>query len=530
MNWVDLGLQVAIAAAVGLVTNFLAVASIFRPHEPRRLFWLIPYQGVVPKRIDALADGIGKLVEDDLLTDSVIEDILLSEDTIQFLESLLVDGVISALQQDDRTLKQGLEELFHLAPEVLERNVPAWLHKHAMTLLHREDVADRLARWTGEQFQQLLDTPIAAVTASEHYLTVRYGIREALRGIIESGRLKGQLTDAIVDAFVKYKDSDTPLGEVVPKKVQTQIRRWLLGEGPFLVDRFVEWLQSEDVSDKLQDIIDSIIAGFPKIGQWVAKRFDKKHDLAGQIIYHVTSFLESPENQKQLLNSFSGYLDDIWALSGSQISKRFDVDDVRGTVDDILGRIISMRNADALMDRADTWLRSAHGRTWRELVSLRGEGGVVEMAEDEAAAASEDGNDLAPPERIPRVLVSSLLRSGALERAVAGLIADQWERLMAMQPADVAHRVRVVDVDRAKTRLRSAYEGLVRKYAGAATQRLPLRKHVAAHVRQLPIAKVEESLKELLDRELKTITWMGLVLGALVGLFGYFIRFGLGFL
>src|SRR5690606_26682454 len=174
--------------------------------------------------------------------------------------------------------------------------------------------------------------------------------------------------DAIVDAFVKYKDSDTPLGEVVPKKVQTQIRRWLLGEGPFLVDRFVEWLQSEDVRDKLQDIIDRIIAGFPKIGQWVAKRFDKKHDLAGQIIYHVTSFLESPENQKQLLDSFSGYLDDIWALSGSQISKRFDVDDDGGTLEDILGRIISMRNDDALMDRADTWLRSAHGRTWLELV------------------------------------------------------------------------------------------------------------------------------------------------------------------
>ena len=44
----------AIGGIIGWSTNWLAVKMIFRPLQPWRLLWLIPIQGLVPRRQDVL--------------------------------------------------------------------------------------------------------------------------------------------------------------------------------------------------------------------------------------------------------------------------------------------------------------------------------------------------------------------------------------------------------------------------------------------------------------------------------------------
>ena len=56
-----------IAAAIGWVTNYLAIKMLFHPRKPMR-FLFIEFQGVFPKRQSALASKLGEVVATELLS------------------------------------------------------------------------------------------------------------------------------------------------------------------------------------------------------------------------------------------------------------------------------------------------------------------------------------------------------------------------------------------------------------------------------------------------------------------------------
>ena len=56
-----------ISAAVGWFTNYVAVKMIFHPRR-RIEFWGLSIQGLLPKRQGQLAESIGRIVEEELLT------------------------------------------------------------------------------------------------------------------------------------------------------------------------------------------------------------------------------------------------------------------------------------------------------------------------------------------------------------------------------------------------------------------------------------------------------------------------------
>ena len=64
-----------ISAAIGWITNYVAIKMLFYPREPRR-FLFFTLQGIFPKRKAALAQRLAKLVADELLsTDQLKEEI-----------------------------------------------------------------------------------------------------------------------------------------------------------------------------------------------------------------------------------------------------------------------------------------------------------------------------------------------------------------------------------------------------------------------------------------------------------------------
>jgi uncharacterized membrane protein YheB (UPF0754 family) len=66
IHWI-LFLLPFIAALIGWMTNYIAVKMLFHPKEPKK-FIGITFQGVFPKRQNALAEKLGQLVADELFS------------------------------------------------------------------------------------------------------------------------------------------------------------------------------------------------------------------------------------------------------------------------------------------------------------------------------------------------------------------------------------------------------------------------------------------------------------------------------
>ena len=93
-----------IGAAIGWITNYLAVKMLFRPRKKINLL-LFSIQGVFPKRQKALAEKVGELVSKELLSEeqlgeklsAAVKDLDLKEIIVEQMDSILLEKIPEAI-------------------------------------------------------------------------------------------------------------------------------------------------------------------------------------------------------------------------------------------------------------------------------------------------------------------------------------------------------------------------------------------------------------------------------------------------
>ncbi|MDQ0268963.1 DUF445 domain-containing protein [Cytobacillus purgationiresistens] len=103
-------LMAVIGAIVGGFTNYLAIKMIFKPYHPIYLGkWRLPFTpGLIPKRRDKMADQMGDLVVNHLLTAESIQTKFLNSN-FQTEMTVLVQNELSNVLTSERTLNEVLE-------------------------------------------------------------------------------------------------------------------------------------------------------------------------------------------------------------------------------------------------------------------------------------------------------------------------------------------------------------------------------------------------------------------------------------
>ena len=84
-----------VGAAIGYVTNWIAVKMLFRPREEIRILGVrLPLTpGVIPRGKSRLARAVGRAVEQQLLTREVLEEVLLSDEKKEMVRSAAEGGL-----------------------------------------------------------------------------------------------------------------------------------------------------------------------------------------------------------------------------------------------------------------------------------------------------------------------------------------------------------------------------------------------------------------------------------------------------
>ena len=152
-------LMPVIGVIVGLVTNWLAIEMIFRPHERKRYLGLFPYQGLFPKRQGEIAADYGRVAGDELLT---------PHNLIEFL-----------------TRGPGSAQLLELVTQTLsERIDEEWKKVQPMVPIQVTD--DKLAQVKAAVASHLGNTAPKIRPRLEDYLGRQMGVRETVENRLAS--------------------------------------------------------------------------------------------------------------------------------------------------------------------------------------------------------------------------------------------------------------------------------------------------------------------------------------------------------
>lgn len=288
-----------IGAAIGGVTNHLAIKMLFRPHNAIYIKnWRVPFTpGLIPKRRDELAKQLGLTVVNYLLTPETFRKKFFSKDIQEKVEQFVQTKVEETIFTNDKTIQDWLNIAgFYHMPATIEQKVEAIVEGQFASVKNT-----------------LSTKSIRTLLSSDMQDTLDAKIPVAVNHILEKGEdyflsPEGEMTiKAMIDDFLSSKGSfggmiNMFLGDSssLVGKVQRELVKFLQAPGTstLLTKIFTqEWekLKDRPAMDFLQDMqFDPILS---KLQMYVKEQLAVAERLNQPISYYW------PEGNEWMKNS-----------------------------------------------------------------------------------------------------------------------------------------------------------------------------------------------------------------------------------
>ena len=162
-----------ISAFIGWFTNWVAVKMLFHPREPRKILFLT-IQGIFPKRQQAFAEKLGKLVSEELLSFQDIESKVTSTDNLKKIMPMIekhIDNFLRVKLSDSMPFismfigDKTIESLKKIFMEELETLFPTIMKSYMNNLQSELDleriVVEKVAGFSSDKLESILQQIMA---------------------------------------------------------------------------------------------------------------------------------------------------------------------------------------------------------------------------------------------------------------------------------------------------------------------------------------------------------------------------------
>jgi uncharacterized membrane protein YheB (UPF0754 family) len=185
-----------VGTVVGLVTNYLAIQMIFRPHEEHRYLGFVRYQGLFPKRQAEIAADYGRLAAEEILTPQNLIRLVTEREAGLRIARLITETVSGHIDEQRAKLQKMVPlpitdaqagEVKTVVVDHLARALPEAQPRLEAYLERKLDIAStletKLARLSKPQFERILR---GVFEQDEIILVVIGGVLGGLVGVLQS--------------------------------------------------------------------------------------------------------------------------------------------------------------------------------------------------------------------------------------------------------------------------------------------------------------------------------------------------------
>lgn len=242
-----------IGALIGYLTNHIAIRMLFRPLRPWRLAGLrLPLTpGVIPAARHRLADNIGKMVGDHLLTPEDIRQAL-SEPHFQHNLRLLIQAQIEAVMQTrlgppESVIPAAFRSHFRVGVKIIRWRFLKQLHHH----LDSPEFAAALKAATGEHFTEIMQRRLDQLLPEQRREQLLRAASEQLRSALASPAFQQGLENYLGRRLDEVLASGRSPADLLPTPLLTALLDRLEEQAPALLEQLAVILEKPENQAKI---------------------------------------------------------------------------------------------------------------------------------------------------------------------------------------------------------------------------------------------------------------------------------------
>jgi len=508
-----------IGAFIGYLTNKVAIRMLFRPLKPWRFFGMrVPMTpGVIPSKRHELAENIGVMVGQHLLTARDIGAALSMEPFPEHLHGLIDSRVRDILESDLGAILSLVPERFRAYAKVglrtlkyqMKDGIYIYLGGKSFSSVFTNAVSEQLDHYSLQDLNSLISTGKRRQA---------YGfVDDLLFQLLHSPRVQDRLSEYLSQRLQQAAQQGKSIQDLLPEPFVELILLVLKEQTPALLEKLAAIIAKPKVRDKIiQAVIDGIDHFLSSLGPMaaMAKGFIDIDSLDGVIREYLVDhedeleeWLQSDEVQEEFVRVLQRQLQKILRIPIAEFLDRVGADRSRQITRSIAGKLLGVLRSPGAFEMLTFFLRDSleeildHGRKPMGEIAAQlfpGEHGQ-EMRETFAGellrVLRTDGSKRLIGRMVDRML-------DTLSKRPVGILA----RLM---PPGVRNGITDYIVLTANRMLLHEVPGLVKS--------LNISRLVTDKVDSLDLLKLEDLLLSIMEEQFKYINLFGALLGFLIG-------------
>lgn len=474
-------IPVIVGATIGYITNWLAIKMLFRPYNKKKIFGLtMPFTpGLIPKEKDRIARNVGEAVGQHLLSPSVITDALSNEATNEQVTLWIKDKYYSLKDKN-----QSLNDLLRVTDRENIDNILDLLSKNLSVFL--------LDELKNKEFEKKIIEYIEVNMYDEYNNTAISMLKskgaDYLNSIIQSQDTKLILNKIISSKIDEMKIEERNLKSFMPNDTQNLIRDLLEKNKSLIGSGVKEIFNDPSVNERLSKSISEMVN--QNLNR-VITMFISPDQISEKIMQIVEKYIDDPKSNDDYImiinNGINKLMENKISESMSIVEPLISEVDVNN-ISSLLQNTISRVELEEIIKNIEQELYKSENRIKEYLLN----------------AVSKHMN--------------TLINSTSLNIVLEDFIKDNSKEILNRPLSSIFEKV---DEDTIKTLislLKSLFESFAQNELINVIEFFNISKVVEKQINSFDVAYTEELILEIASKELKAITWLGALLGGIMGL------------
>lgn len=484
---------IVIGAVIGYITNWLAIKMLFRPHEEKRIFGIkIPFTpGLIPKERFRIAKSVGETVGTHLLSSDMLAEALKSEGVNRHIK-VWIHEKIESIKESNYTIEEQLKKLTGDDYEKVRLLINDRISDYIYSLLKKDEIQSLLSEKLKENFESSYNDFIA----SEKFSHIKASLSDFIIEMTTSGKLDEKIEMAVLDKIKELELDERSINEAIPSVFINTVKVYIYNHSGEIAEAIKDIMNQEESQQKFKNAVVNLIE--LNFGKMISM-FMNPEMIASKILVFVENYLAKEENQKNIAVMLINSMDKFLNKKICEVISSIPYETKSQAVNEIKGFIINYLN-DKTMHLM--------------LINL-----IEEKIKEKDAVIKGVVSEVIDKK------VIEIINSEKTAIEIKNLTEKGIKGLLNKPSAIVFEKLETPIGSRLVNILRDNVFSLINKKSTDIIELLDIPKIVEDRINSFDVEFAEKLILDIASKELRAITWLGALLGGIIGIITPLLQF-----
>lgn len=480
-----------IGAVIGYITNWLAIKMLFRPREAKYIFGMkLPFTpGLIPKEKSRIANKVGETVGTHLLNSDSLSKAL-KDDKIKAKFNEVAKEKINQVINSNSTLEDSLKNTLGENYYALKENMINNIAKTILESIKEEEFKNKVKFYIVDSIKEGLNKrpeKIIDFINSNKF-------REVIINTLEEEKTRDIIGKALLKEVKTLGKEDLTIEEVIPENIKPYIEEYVKSQKDTLMDIIKNLLRDDEVSHKIKSAINDNIPS-------IVSMFLSGDVIYGKLVSLVDKSLNEEENKEYICDA---------ALAFVHESMKKKVSDVINTVGEEKLEVISDALGDKISKKINTEenIDSIIRKLNCKISSFSSYEEIIKVLFNDYENILIDNIDS---------MISQIVNNNQLYGEISKIIEKVFDKFLQNSLNDICYNKQNLE-NSIMSILDNLYNDFVENKSAKVLEIVDISSIVEEQINAFEVDYAEEIIIGIANKELKAITWLGALLGGILGI------------